>query len=279
MLCYGVVGNPIAHSLSPMIHNFLFSHFGINAHYEKIHLLNPCDLRSKLLTLNGANITLPYKTHAFEICDEVSQIAQEIEAVNTIFRRDSKLFGFNTDAFGFWECIASLEIKNALILGAGGSARAIGVMLEKKGVEVFIHNRTAEKLDFFTKRNFSIQEQVLDREYDLLINTTSAGLDGKSLPLSSEILVPLLSRSKYLFDVIYPSSQALKGIEDFKLFLSHRPPTRLLDFAQRGMDGLEMLLYQALFAFEIFSQGRYCFEELRALFYNAAKISRECDEN
>lgn len=272
MQSFGVIGNPIAHSLSPIIHNFLFSHFGINAKYEKIHLLHSCDLRSTLLSLNGANITLPYKTHAFEICDEVSPMAQEIGAVNTIFCRDAQWLGFNTDAFGFWECIASLEIKNALILGAGGSARAIAVMLQKKGIEVLIYNRTIEKLDFFKHRKIPFQEQVLARDYDLLINTTSAGLDGKGLPLCNEILIPLLSKSKYLFDVIYPSSQALKSIEDFRLFLSHRPPTALLEVAKKGMDGLEMLLYQALFAFEIFCQKRYCFEELRALFYNAKSV-------
>lgn len=269
MQSFGVMGDPIAHSLSPIIHNFLFSHFGISANYKKIHLLNPHHLRSTLLSLNGANITLPYKTNAFEVCDEVSQIAQEIQAVNTIISQDSKLLGFNTDAFGFWECIASLGVKNALILGAGGSARAIGVILQKKGIEVFIHNRTTEKLDFFKKRNIQIQEQVLSRDYDLLINTTSAGIDGAGLPLSSEILTPLLSKSKYLFDVIYPSNQAIRTIQDFKLFLSHRPPTALLDFAKRGVDGLEMLLFQALFAFEIFSQEKYHFEELKALFYNA----------
>lgn len=269
MRSFGVIGNPIAHSLSPIIHNFLFSHFGISADYRKIYLPDPHHLRSTLLSLSGANITLPYKTQAFEVCDEVSQIAQEIEAVNTIICQDSKILGFNTDAFGFWECIASLGIKNALILGAGGSARAIGVILQKRGIEVFIHNRTTEKLDFFKKRNIQIQQRVLSREYDLLINTTSAGIDGKGLPLPSEILTPLLSRSQYLFDVTYPSNQALKSIEDFRLFLSHRPPTALLDFAKRGIDGLEMLLYQALFAFEIFSQREYRFEELKALFYNA----------
>lgn len=274
MQSFGVVGNPIAHSLSPIIHNFLFSHFQMRAFYKKIHLLDPKDLRSTLLSLNGANITLPYKTHAFEICDEVSQMAQEIKAVNTILCRDRKLIGFNTDAFGFWECIASLGIKNALILGAGGSAKAIAVMLQKKGVEVFIYNRTREKLDFFKQRKIQIQEQVLIRDYDLLVHATSAGLNSKSLPLSCEILTPLLSRTKYLFDVIYPSSQALKTIEDFRLFLSHRPPTALLDFAKRGIDGLDMLLYQALFAFEIFCQKQYHFEELKALFYNAKSLKR-----
>lgn len=272
MQYFGVVGNPIAHSLSPLIHNFLFSHFGISADYRKIHLLNPHHLRSTLLSLSGANITLPYKTQAFAICDEVSQIAQEIQAINTIICQDSKLLGFNTDAFGFWECVSSFEMKNALILGAGGSARAIGVMLQKKGIEVFIYNRTAEKLDFFKERNIQIQEKILLRDYDLLINTTSAGIDGKSLPLSGEILSLLLAKTNYIFDVIYPSSQALKTIQDFKLFLSYRPPTALLDFAKRGIDGLEMLLYQALFAFEIFSQGKYHFEELKALFYNAKPL-------
>lgn len=272
MQSFGVIGNPIAHSLSPIIHNFLFSYFGIHANYQKIHLPNAFDLQSTLLSLEGANITLPYKTQAFEICNEVNQIAQEIKAVNTIFRSDSKLVGFNTDALGFWECVSSFEVKNALILGAGGSARAIAVILQKKGIEVFIHNRTRDKLDFFVKRKIKIQDQVLSSHYDLLINTTSVGIDGKSLPLSKEILTPLLAKTKYIFDVIYPSNQTLQTIQDFKLFLSYRPPTALLNFAKRGIDGLDMLLYQALFAFEIFCQNQYHFEELKPLFYNAKKV-------
>lgn len=268
MRYFGVIGDPIAHSLSPAIHAFLFDHFGIEARYERFHLRSPDLLRSKLLSLHGANITLPHKGKAFEVCDEVRGIAEEIEAVNTIECMDDRLIGWNTDAFGFWECVRGLGAKTALILGAGGSAKAIATILCKQGIKVSLFNRSNRDCEFFAQRDVCMHEGVLEGSYDLLIHSTSVGLDGRSLPLEEERLSSLLARCKHVFDVIYPSRQ-IASIEDFKRFLSHRPPTALLAFAQRGMDGLEMLLYQALFAFEIFSQGKGLFEESRALFYNA----------
>lgn len=270
---FGVIGNPIAHSLSPIIHRFLCSYFGISASYEKIHLLDAMDLRSRLLSLDGANITLPYKMDAFKVCDEVRGIAREIEAVNTILCEGDRLIGFNTDALGFWECIASLGVKNALILGAGGGARAVAVILQKKGIDVWIYNRTKEKLGFFKSKEIPIQDEIVLRDYDLVINATSAGLNAENLPIHPEVLQLLLHRTQYLFDLIYPSSEGVKTFEDFKAFLALRPLTSFLDFAKTkvgasGMDGLDMLLYQALFAFEIFCQRQEGFEELKALFYN-----------
>lgn len=266
---FGVLGSPISHSLSPIIHNFLFSYLGIKARYEKILVPSSEMIEEVLDSLNGANITLPYKEKAFNLCDEVIGIAQEIGAVNTIICNGYKKIGFNTDAHGFWECIKNLEIKNALILGAGGSAKAIAIMLQAQGVDVSIYNRTLSKLEFFRSKNIKTLSSLECQDYDLVIHSTSAGLDGKSLPYGIDELSSVVLGAKYIFDVIYPSSVKIVNIDEFRNFLFNRPKTAFVGFSKKGMDGLEMLLNQALFAFEIFCDGQYCFEELKALFYNS----------
>lgn len=271
MRYFGVIGSPIHHSLSPLIHNFLFSYLGISAHYDKFDIPSPSLLASTLQSLSGANITLPYKEEVFGLCDEVRGFAQEVEAINTVLCRNQKLYGFNTDGLGFWECIKNLELKTALVLGAGGSARAIAMMLKKQGVDTMIYNRTPSKVDFFRSRGIGVLETLEVKEVDLLVHTTSVGLDGKSLPYQQEKLQSLVSKAKYVFDVIYPSQKGIVGIDQFRDFFLSRPKTAFLGLSNQGMDGLEMLLYQAFFAFEIFCDGQYCFEELKALFYNSLK--------
>ena len=123
---FAVVGNPIHHSLSPLLHNYAFEILGINAFYGRYCLSEEKDFRFlETLGLKGANITIPFKEIAFNSCDETFGIAKKIGAVNTIVFDNNKILGYNTDAMGFYECIASFQFKNALILGAGGSARAL----------------------------------------------------------------------------------------------------------------------------------------------------------
>ncbi|WP_051420584.1 shikimate dehydrogenase [Helicobacter pametensis] len=265
---FGVIGSPISHSLSPLIHNFLFSYFGIDADYQKF-LASEMELPKILSLLAGANITVPFKEAVFHLCDEVSDLACQIGAVNTVMHIDGKLWGHNTDGLGFWKCIENLDAKNALILGAGGSARAIAVMLRSHGVDVEIYNRSLSCMDFFRSMGIEVAKLEEEKKFDLLIHTTSVGLDGHSLPYGVDILKNFLARSEIVMDIIYPSLSCIKNIEDFRAFLTTRPKTAFLGLANQGMDGLEMLLYQALFAFEIFCGGRYGFDELKALFYNA----------
>lgn len=275
---FGVIGNPISHSLSPIIHNFLFSHLGIKAFYQKIYVPHLEKLNGVLDSLDGANITLPYKEEVFGICDEVMGIAKEIGAVNTIVNRDQKKYGFNTDALGFWKCVENLGIRNALILGAGGSAKAIAVMLQKMGVEVDVYAKNKLRHLFFIQRQIKVNAKIDLKDYDLLINATSAGLITDDLPVPEKILKELFCRSRYLFDVIYPSDSRMNSIDSFLDFFVHRKATPLIAYAQsysiQTMDGLEMLLFQALLAFEIFFSKQYSFEELRALFYNSKKLHR-----
>lgn len=266
MQYFGVIGNPIAHSLSPIIHNTLFSHFSLNGCYEKFLLETHKDFPSLLSKLKGANITLPYKEAVVEFCDEVLGIAKEIGAVNTIYKHDGKWRGYNTDAEGFLLSLGGKRFKNALILGAGGSARAVCAILQKHNIPVFMLNRTPSKIASFA----GVKPYEKEREYELLINATSAGLQG-DLPLEEKHLAEIFSHSLLAFDLIYPSSKRIVGKEDFCKFLHQREDTVFCSFAKKykipTIDGLDMLCYQAFLAFEIFTESKYKFEEIKQVFY------------
>lgn len=263
---FGVIGNPIAHSLSPLIHNSLFSCFSIQEHYEKFLLSDSKDFPSLLGRLKGANVTLPYKEAVMEYCDELVGIAKEIGAVNTLYHRDGQWNGYNTDAEGFYLCLKDCEIKNALILGAGGSARAVSVILQKHNISVSMFNRTAEKITTF----MGVKPYERGEMYDLVVNATSAGLQGL-LPLESSHLQEIFSSASLTFDLIYPSSLSIKTLEDFLQFLRKREDTLFCSFSKKckipTIDGLDMLCYQAFLAFEIFCENAYSFEEIKQVFY------------
>jgi shikimate dehydrogenase len=243
-----VIGNPIEHSISPVMHNAVYKAFGIKAIYEKMLLTNQEQLREKFFEINldGANVTLPHKEAAFNVCDEVKGVAVQIEAVNTIVKKEDKLIGFNTDAAGFFEAIREFgTIENALILGAGGAAKAIAFILRQNGIEPVILNRSAEKLVFFKQKGFKsiLWESFVPKKYDLIVNTTSAGLKDNILPAPIKILNQTLKNARFGFDAIYGrQTPFLKLCEENRLTCK---------------DGLDMLLYQAVFAFNIFFDNIY----------------------
>ncbi|MDR3328424.1 MAG: shikimate dehydrogenase [Prevotellaceae bacterium] len=245
---FSVFGNPIEHSISPKLHNAAFKALRIDANYSKTLLENGGKLREKFLELRlcGANITVPHKEAAFAMCDDVVGIAREIEAVNTIVQKNARLIGFNTDAGGFLRAIKEFgEIKNALILGAGGTAKAIAFMLKENGVSVDILNRSKERLSFFQEKGFLAfsHEDFRVKKYDIVINTTSAGLKDDALPAPRELINEILKNAKFGFDVIYGRQTP---------FL-HLCEENTLTYK----DGLDMLLYQAVLAFNLFFDNAY----------------------
>lgn len=248
---FAVIGHPIKHSLSPLIHNYAIQKLKLNAFYTRFPLpsdINANDLRNFLIDshLHGINITLPFKEKAYEICDEVETIAKNIGAINTIVKKSGKLYGYNTDAEGFWRCIQHLTPKHILILGAGGSARSIATILSHHNIAITIANRSSEKLQFFRTMaktlSFIELSQTTNMAYDIIINTTSAGIDGKSLPLSKEILSNLLHHTNLAFDIMYHKDSL----------------TPFCNLAQqcnvKSLDGKAMLVYQAAIAFLYFHE-------------------------
>ncbi|MDR0666729.1 MAG: shikimate dehydrogenase [Campylobacteraceae bacterium] len=243
-----VIGNPVEHSISPVMHNAAYKAFGIKAVYEKMPLTDKEQLREKFFEadLDGANITVPYKEAAFSTCDVIFGIAAQIEAVNTIVKKNNKLIGFNTDAAGFFESVKEFgKIQNALILGAGGAAKAIAFILKQNGIEPDILNRSKERLAFFEQKGFKSfsWDTFVSKKYDIVINTTSAGLKDDTLPAPVNILKQILKTARFGFDAIYnKKTPFLKLCEENQLTCK---------------DGTDMLLYQAVFAFNLFFDNAY----------------------
>ncbi|MDB2682753.1 shikimate dehydrogenase [Alphaproteobacteria bacterium] len=251
----GVIGHPISHSKSPLIHNHWIKKYGLSGEYLPIDI--PCDdLKSRIEDLKnesyaGFNVTIPHKESIHELCDEIDETAAKIGAVNTVIIKDGKLLGRNTDAFGFIENIKqsapnfSLKDKTAFVLGAGGAAKAVIYGLQQQGIKkIFICNRTRAKAENLLQHFTNLE--VIDwcsnsddykaslSESNLLINTTALGMNGQpELPID----LKSLNKDALVSDIVYAPLI-----------------TPLLESAQaRGnkiITGIGMLLHQARPAFE-----------------------------
>ena len=260
-----VMGHPIAHSRSPMIHNYWLKKLGIPGVYE-LKDLKPDEFIPfvKNLAANGyvgGNVTLPHKEAAFRTVSSRDAASEAVGAVNTLWLENGRLMGGNSDTHGF---IANLDERapgwnvkgcRALILGAGGAARAAVYMFKQRGVEVDIVNRTLPRAQELAAR-FGAKAHGWDAlprllaNADVLVNCTSLGMAGKD-PLQID-LAPL-KKSAVVYDVIYVPLE-----------------TRLLGEARRRdhrtVDGLGMLLQQAGFGFRKWFGGNpQVTPELRAI--------------
>lgn len=249
----GVIGHPIAHSKSPVLHGHWLARYGINGHYipmsiESTNLAHVLDNLPKM-GFRGVNVTIPHKEAVLNIADVVSDRAALIGAANTLtFQTDGKLHADNTDGAGF---IANLKQEapdwtakagDALVLGAGGAARAIVAGLIQEGApNVFIANRTRARADAL-KAHFGAKVTVLDwsqapnhlGEVATFVNTTSLGMSGKE---ELKIKLDALGKTTLVTDIVYTPLQ-----------------TNLLKEAAaigcKTVDGLGMLLHQAAPGFE-----------------------------
>lgn len=254
MNLFALFGNPVSHSKSPRMHNCAFRHLGLKDIYTRYKLEDPSKLKEIFLKLqlSGANITVPHKEVAYLQCDEVCKIAKDIKAVNTIIRKNDKLIGYNTDADGFYMSIKDmLPLKNALIIGAGGSAKAISCILKNNNIEVSILNRSKEKLKNFTDFQTNTWTNFKPKKYELLINTTSAGLNDDELPAPKDIILSLIKSAKFAFDAIYH-----KQTPFIKLCKQHNLTCK---------NGEDMLLYQGVLAFELFTDSKINADTINAM--------------
>ncbi|AFL67937.1 shikimate dehydrogenase [Sulfurospirillum barnesii] len=256
MLLFSIFGYPVAHSISPRLHNAVMQGLNLDGCYIRTPIENPNALMQtfKTLQLSGANVTVPHKEVAFTQCDEVRGIAQKIGAINTLVREGSRVIGYNTDAEGFYEAIKSFgTLHNALILGAGGTAKAIAMILKTHGIETTILNRSRQRLAFFEAEGFTCKtpEAFEGGAYTLIINTTSAGLKDEEYPCDATLLKSLFHHAKFAFDVIY------------------NKPTPFLCLAKECnltcKDGKEMLLYQGVLAFNLFFSNHYDLKTIESL--------------
>lgn len=256
---YGIIGYPVEHSLSPLMHNAAFKALGVDAVYQLFPLREGeldkffDDLHKASSPIFGLNVTVPYKEKAMSYMDSLAPLAQKIGAINTIvIPRDRKLIGYNTDAPGFLTHLSELGFKaggkKIAILGAGGSARAILTtlcMIPERPASIKIYNRTASRAEELlaelgSRIDMSIVESVMSIDdlnidlADLLINTTSVGMHKNDPPL---VEAGLLRPHMLVYDLIYNPKE-----------------TKLLQIARqqgaRTANGLEMLFYQGVLALQ-----------------------------
>ena len=254
---YCLIGHPISKSLSPEIHNYSFDKNNINAKYVALDVpkesLKQAVEGIRHLGIGGVNVTIPHKVDIIKYLDELDEEAELLGAVNTVKNENGKLIGYNTDGRGFVNVLKDkgIEIKNKsiVILGAGGAARAISIMLAREGIkEITIFNRTLQKAkviideiaDKFPKVkglcNTLEDNQSNLKNTDILINCTSIGMypNSEEMPIDPKVL----SSDTIVCDIVY------KPLET-KLLKSAK------ELGQTTIDGLNMLIYQGILSEEI----------------------------
>jgi len=255
---YGVIGFPIKHSLSPVFQNRALSHLGIDAVYI------PFEVRPQVLkefiegarqieNLLGLNVTIPHKEAVVELSDRVSEEVEKIGAANTLKFEGGTVEAFNTDWVGFLrsaESVTNLKGKRVLLLGAGGSSRAVLYALTKAKAEVYLWNRTPEKAHRLA-REFQVEaidslEDAL-KGVDIVVNTTSVGLKENDPPLFDYSLItpehtvidiiyretPLIRRAKELgckYQTGFPML-VYQGAESLRIWTGCEPPIKVMEMS------------------------------------------------
>ncbi|HEY1501075.1 MAG TPA: shikimate dehydrogenase [Acidobacteriaceae bacterium] len=206
---YGVAGNPVRHSLSPLMHNMAFRRETVNGVFLPLQTTRLSDLLTltREVPLHGLAITMPFKTEIIKHLAKTDVLSEKIGACNTVVRsQDGKLYGFNTDVAAVVRPLERrLPLRGAkiLVLGAGGAGRAAVFGLVDKGAEVFVWNRTAEtakKLARQAKAKTIRREQIAKSNFDVIINTTPVGMRGVK---PASLLEPKELNTRLVFDLVY----------------------------------------------------------------------------
>lgn len=243
---FGILGRPVAHSLSPVMHNAAFRHLGINAVYVAFPVTDLAQALSGLrgLGIGGVSVTIPFKEEIIPLLDELDPQAAAIGAVNTVVNRDGRLTGYNTDWLGAMTALRakiSLKGRHVLILGAGGASRAIAYGIIQKGARVSLTDVDQARAAALVKDlgGEAIPLNTLgDCPATILVNATPVGMtpDLDGIPIDPD----RLGRFEVVMDIVYQPLQ-----------------TRLLREAEAHgtatIDGLQMLIHQATAQFELWT--------------------------
>ncbi|WP_202080721.1 shikimate dehydrogenase [Caldalkalibacillus salinus] len=278
-LLFGVIGHPVAHSLSPIMHQAAFNTLGLPHHYHAFDVA-PENLKDairgiKTLGIKGVNVTIPHKENVIPLLDEVDPEARTIGAVNTVVERDGMLYGYNTDGEGYVRSLIEetgiqLNQTDAVMIGAGGAAKAISVYLLKHGIRsLTIINRTYTKAHTLAKQltvyaeeqDLSTDITVLDWEeavvkqysFQLFVQTTPIGMwpNIDQTPLTISNIQP----GAVVSDIIYNPLE-----------------TAFLHEAQRAgatiHSGLGMFIHQGALAFEYFTSHKAPIDKMKSMVLN-----------
>jgi shikimate dehydrogenase len=271
-----IIGDPIEHSLSPVIQNAAFKELGLNIVYVAFTVTNKelktAVLGAKSLGLRGLNVTMPHKHDVMNYLDEVDMTAKSIGAVNTVLNNQGKLVGYNTDGSGAMTALQENGIypkeKKLVLLGAGGAAKSIAYQAAQDVQELVILNRTPEKANKLAEslKSFSakvkgrtLSLEVLKNELsttDILVNATSVGMH----PKVDRSPVPLdyLRSDLFVMDIIY-NPLATQLLKDAKVV------------GAKLVSGIEMLIYQGAISFEIWTNRPAPVEVMREAALNELK--------
>ncbi|MFP3981957.1 MAG: shikimate dehydrogenase [Desulfobacterales bacterium] len=243
---YCVIGHPVGHSLSPLMHNRAFAAAGCDGIYAAFDTADAKGAAAgiRALGIRGASVTIPHKVGIMAHLDEIDENAREIGAVNTIVNSGGKLTGCNTDGQGAVRALAeniAVSGKKVLIIGAGGAARAIVHGLKAGGADPYIANRTHEKAHQLAEdmgAQAVSMEAISGRSFDIMVNTTPVGMhpDTDAVPVPESALVP----DMHVMDIIYNPLR-----------------TRLLAKAEAAgchvIDGVGMFVYQGALQFSLWT--------------------------
>lgn len=248
---FGVIGNPVAHSLGPIMHNAALNAMGYPGVYLAFKVEDPAGAITAVRTLGlgGLSVTIPHKVTIMDHLDQIDPLAHQIRAVNTVVNRNGVLTGHNTDCYGAMAALkekTALAGKRAAILGAGGAAKAVGFGLKSEGARVRIYNRNAHRgqalaqaldAEFRPFDDLANSDNALD--IDLVINTTSVGMvpdiDNSPLPKKA------LAAHMVVMDIVYTPLE-----------------TKLLQTARAAgcvtVDGLTMFILQGARQLELWTE-------------------------
>jgi shikimate dehydrogenase len=250
----GIVAENLGHSLSPYIHNYWSKEYNQSFKYRKFEIAEKNLIKffqnfKKNKNFKGFNVTIPYKTNFISLCDRITPKAKKIGSVNLVYKKSNSIIGDNTDVVGFaksFTLLKKIKTKKVLLVGAGGAARSTLYYLNKKNIEnidVFATSfRRKEDIcnDFAIKR-FVTKVSLLKSKYDLIINSSSGGMVGKS-PLNRN-LIKLVDGAKGVIDIVY-----------------NPETTPLLNRAEKNnipfVGGLTMLIEQAKPSYEKWSNKK-----------------------
>jgi shikimate dehydrogenase len=268
-----IVGDPVSHSLSPAMHNAAYEKLAIDDQFVYLGAnLKAANLKEVILAMRvmdnfyGLTCTIPHKVEVLKYLDWVDEKAKKIGAVNTVVKKNGFICGYNTDWLGAvipLEKITSLRGKKVLVLGAGGAARAIVYGLKEKGALTYILNRTLEKAEKLAKE-FKVKVLIFNQQkqipnFDIIINATSVGME--PLVNQTPINPSFLKKNQIVFDIVYSPKK-----------------TKLLKEAKKKgakiIYGLEMLLYQGVAQFEIYTGKKAPVEVMRKVLMEKLKVKK-----
>jgi shikimate dehydrogenase len=273
----GIIGDPVEHSMSPVMHNAAFEALELDYVYLPFHVqsekLEAAISGMRALNISGLNVTIPHKVAVIPFLDNIDPLAERMGAVNTIANENGELTGYNTDASGFLQALRAQGVepdgKTIIIVGAGGAAKGISFILAGAGASLVILNRTlsrAEELASQIERYYqrkvaamTLNEATLEKAFDgadVIVNTTSVGM----IPDIDRTPVPgnLLDSRLVVSDIVYNPLE-----------------TRLLREARaagaRTVDGLDMLVWQGVLAFEKWTGQKAPYEVMKQAALKALK--------